>query len=458
MKTEPNLERLPRSLSVFAPLKIVVAYIFITILLHLFGPWTYQNEAMLPMLGFMILVTVLFAAGYWSVAKRWKNLLIKDEEVCAKNFKRFLRVSKWGLVLQSSLIVLAFVSDLVNGDISISALLDPGQIYVNALAAGKEAEVSISLLTQIKTLFSPLFLLSNAVLIFNFQRIERKWRSLLIFAIVLQLLHGVLTKGAQKGVFDAFILLTAVGILKVYLQKYDFIRWRRRGIFLLSLVVVVFIFFQLSRLNAYDALDYSGSSQASLDRDSLLFTLFGDQVGLGISLFISYISQGYYGLSLSLQLPFEWSYGMGNSFALTSYAEQYFGVSNIFEQTYPYRMEYVFNWPAKMYWHTIFPWLASDITFPGALALMFFVGRGYARSLIDGVVYESPLGICAFYLLTTFLLYLPANNQLMQTREMMIATVVVFASWMVFGVRLRKQRHVRLVSQMPAPFTTKRKI
>lgn len=410
------------------------------------------------MLGFMILATAIFAAGYWSVARPWRNLLIKDEEVCAKNFKRFLRFSKWGLVLQSSLIVLAFASDLVGGDISISALLDPGQIYINALAAGKEAEVSVSLLTQIKTLFSPLFLLSNAVLIFNFQRIERKWRLLLIFAIVLQLFHGVLTKGAQKGVFDAFILLMAVGVLKVYLQKHDFARWRRRGMFLFLLVVVVFIFFQLSRLNAYDALDYSGSSQASLDRGSLLFTIFGDRVGLGLSLFISYISQGYYGLSLSLQLPFEWSYGLGNSFALTSYAEQYFGASNIFEQTYPYRMEYMFNWPAKMYWHTIFPWLASDITFPGTLALMFFVGRGYARSLIDGVIYESPLGICVFYLLTTFLLYLPANNQLMQTREMMIATVVIFFSWIAFGAKLRKKRRVRLIPQVSAALTTKREI
>jgi hypothetical protein len=159
---------------------------------------------------------------------------------------------------------------------------------------------------------------------------------------------------------------------------------------------------------------------------------------LGLSLFISYISQGYYGLSLTLQLPFEWSYGMGNSFAMTSYAEQYFGMSGIFEKTYPFRMENVFNWPAKMYWHTIFPWLASDITFPGALALMFFVGRGYARSLIDSVIYESPLGISAFYLLTILLLYLPANNQLMQAREMMIATVVLFFSWFIFGAKLRK--------------------
>lgn len=431
-----------RPLSIFFPLKVVVAYVLATIMLHLFGPWTYQDEATLLMLAFMSFAIGLFAIGYWSVAKRWRASLLKDAEISERNYRRFARLAIWGLIFQSSLVVAAFGGDLIDGGVSLSALLDPGQTYIDALAAGKEAEVGTSLLSQIGTLFSPLFLLSNAVLIFNFRRIRRRWRFLLAFTICLQLLHGILARGAQKDLFDAIILLTSIGILKVYLQKHDFARWRRYGVISLASAIGVFIFFQISRLSAYGALDYNGSSQAFLDRSSLLFVVFGDSIGLGLSLFISYVSQGYYGLSLTLQLPFEWSYGLGNSFALTSYAEQYLGISEIFEQTYPYRMEYVFNWPAKMYWHTVFPWLASDITFPGVLVLMFFVGRAYAKSLIDGVIYESPLGICVFYLLTTALLYLPANNQLMQTREMMIATVVVLFLWIVLGAKLRRSGRI----------------
>jgi len=440
-----KIKRPLNALSVYAPLKMVVAYIFATVFLHLFGPWTYQDEATLRMLAFMALATGLFVVGYWSFAKNWRHSLLKNEEVCERNFKGFLQFSVWALVLQSVLTLSAFGVDVIGGDISIATLLNPGQIYINALAAGKEAEINISSLTQIKTLLAPVFLFSNAFLIFNFWRLKKKWRVLLVLSIFLQLLHGILIRGAQKGVFDAFILLMSIAILKVYLNKRDFARWRRYGFFLFLMVVSVFIFFQISRLNAYDALDYSGSAQASLDRDGLFFLIFGDRVGLGLSFFISYISQGYYGLSLTLQLPFEWSYGIGNSFALTSYAEQYLGLSNVFEKTYPYRMEYVFNWPAKMYWHTIFPWLASDITFPGVLALMFFIGRWFAKSLIDGVVYESPLGICVFYLIATCLLYLPANNQLMQTREMMIATVIIFLLWILFGSKLRKRGRPRLI-------------
>lgn len=154
MRIHQQPEHSNNSLSVFAPLKIAVAYIFTTIALHLFGPWTYQDEAALLMLGFMVLAT--FAAGYWSVANRWRDSLVKDDEVCARNYKRFLRLAMWGLIFQSALVVLAFGSDLTDGEISFFALLDPGQIYIDALAAGKETEGNVSLLSQIRTLFSPL--------------------------------------------------------------------------------------------------------------------------------------------------------------------------------------------------------------------------------------------------------------------------------------------------------------
>jgi hypothetical protein len=421
-----------KTLSLFSPMKFFVAYILFTMLLHYFGPWIYKDEMIWMVVAYMLVVVLLFCMGFHSVAKPLRNKIYKNDYMCRLNYKRFSFVSKFGLVLQFSFTVLLAVTAFSQGLISLDIIFNPGQIYIDALELGKE-EGSSSLVTQITTLGMPIFYLSNAYMIFNYSKLTKTWRFWLIFTLIFQLLIGAVTKGAQKGFFDLFILVASVSYLRAYFNQKLFWRWIRYSCFLLLTVIIVFFIFQLSRLKAYDALDFSGFGPMSLAKDGLLFNIFGNSLGLMISLFILYLSQGYYGLSLSMQLPFEWTYGVGNSFALMSYTEQYLGIAGIEDKTYPFRMAAQFDWPAKMYWHTFFPWAASDLTFAGAAALMYVAGKVYARSLIDGLVYESPLGVCVFYLTTVFILYLPANNQLLQTRGMMIGFLTIFMIWLIFG-------------------------
>lgn len=427
--------------NLYSPMKFFVVYVLFTMLLHYFGPWEYLDEKIWSVVAYMLIVICLFYMGFSSVVKPLRGKKIyKNDYVCRLNFNRFSRVSKLGLVLQFSLTLLIAIQGVLQGQISLDSIINPGQVYINALDFGREEGAAVSLAAQINTLAMPIIYLSNAYMVFNFTKLPKFWRSALIFTLLFQLLVGAVTKGAQKGFFDLLILFASVSYLRIFFDQKLFLRWVRYSSVFLLLAVTIFFIFQLSRMAAYDALDYSGVYRMRLDRDGVFFNILGDRLGLSLALFISYLSQGYYGLSLTMQLPFEWTYGLGNSFALISYGEQYFGIYGITDNTYPARMDAQFDWPAKMYWHTFFPWVASDLTFAGAALLMYAVGRVTARSLIDGLVYESPLGICVFYFMTILIMYLPANNQLMQTRGMTIGFLIIFAVWLIFGPVFRRRR------------------
>lgn len=435
-KTPLNSDAISKAFSVYGPMNFFILYVAFTLVLHVIGPWDYKDEILWPVIIFMALAMLSFAIGYRHVATRYSKIIHRNQNACSENFRRFFGWAKVGVLVQIFLTALLAFSDFSDGRLSADGLFNPGQAYIDALDLNRDGG-AVSLVGQIKTICSPFFYFADAFLLFNYTKINKRWRAILVFALFFQLSHGALTKAAQKGFFDLFILFAAIGILRVYFDRAKFVKLVKLSLVFLIGVVAVFALFQLSRMDAYDALDYSGVERMRLDREGGLFTLLGNHFGLAASLFIGYLSQGYYGLSLCLQLPFEWTYGLGNSFALTSYAEQYFGMTNIFDATYPSRMDAYFGWPAKMYWHTFFPWVASDLTFFGAVILMYPIGRGYAKSFIDGVVFENPLGICVFYFLSTLMIYLPANNQLMQTREMMIGTFVLVFLWVFFGKKYR---------------------
>lgn len=433
------MNKVRSELNVYGPLKVSVAYLALTLFLHVFGPWTYADEKFLPVLLFMLAAVAMFSLGYFSVARKWRGSIVRNDRKFESNYRRYRNFSKVCLVIQLILVMSSFVSDWRDGLLSLGSIFNPGQIYYDALERAGDGS-SISIIGKISTLASPIFYFSTIYFIFNFARINRKWQILLVMTVVLQLFYDTLLRGAQKGFFDLGIMLVTVTFIAVFFSRTKYRALLRKGLAILAALVAIFIFFQLSRMDANGVVYYAGNGKMMLNRDGLFFALFGDSLGLGLAMLITYLSQGYYGLSLCLQLPFQWTFGIGNSFALTSYAEQYLGMYGVFEGSYPARMEATFGWPAKMFWHTFFPWVASDITFPGTIVLMFVIGRIFAKSMWDGIAKGSVLGVCIFYFISTLIFYLPANNQLMQTRKMMIGFVVLLALWLVSGLILSMQR------------------
>jgi hypothetical protein len=140
-------------------------------------------------------------------------------------------------------------------------------------------------------------------------------------------------------------------------------------------------------------------------RGSLAYTYMS-----GTTMMASYVGQGYYGLSLCLQEPFAWTYGVGHSRFYIWLAEKALGETQgeILDRTYPYRIDHDFGWSGDTSWSTSYSWFAGDVTFFGVPVLMFLLGRLLASTWLDSIG-RNPVAVVVFSLTLLILFFTSAS-------------------------------------------------
>jgi hypothetical protein len=175
------------------------------------------------------------------------------------------------------------------------------------------------------------------------------------------------------------------------------------------------------------------------------FPLFGgDRVSFGVVMACKYVSHGYAGLAYAMELPFEWTYGIGWSRALQIVFHEYLGGPDIFPASYLLRNERVNEWPALWWWSTIFPWMASDTTFYGTFLVMILIGFAIGSVWSTVIGTGNPLGMALLSQLFILVFMFPANNALAQTLDGLSSFVGVLV--MYFAFRPSRQYSARSVA------------
>jgi hypothetical protein len=430
-----------------------VLYIVGTVALHLFGPWVYENEVRW--------LAVAFVAVFLAFVFVGLRVGINVRPRAARGAtpaggRRELQVVI-GALLVAALLKVAVCVENLSGSSSasvVAALTNPGGVYSDALARAREM-ADVKPLGQVETLFG---VLTQFALIGGFHHYERlgsRGRGLLRLLVAAIVLNGLMFRGAQ----------IVIGALVIYWYSSRLVTRARAGRTLLDLKVVgaavlalaSFSFIQASRMEAYGVVNGTGLTATrllTLNESHAWFSVLGQRLGLVLAVLSQYVSMGYYGLTLALQEPFVWTRGLGSSFALSSYAEQYLGMASELVNSYPLRVEAAHGWPALMYWQTAFPWLASDLSWPGTLLFLAFLASVYAVAWKESVRHHNLLSVIVVANLNVLWLFIPANNQLMQTRESAISTVVLLLAWMLLHTRFN--RHVTLVDPATCAGTPRR--
>jgi hypothetical protein len=149
-----------------------------------------------------------------------------------------------------------------------------------------------------------------------------------------------------------------------------------------------------------------------------------------------YWTHGYDGLAQCLDLPFEWSYGCGHSLFWSRYVGALCGDREVFlERPYPARLEAVSGYRIANYWHTVYPWLASDVTFPGAIVFMGVMAFLLARAWSDALVGANPFAAGFLVQMLMLFFYIPANNGRLSFPE----ETLTFWGLMVLWLTTRKR-------------------
>jgi hypothetical protein len=294
----------------------------------------------------------------------------------------------------------------------LSALQNPGEAYFYRLREARlEAESgSAQLLTLGAALTTPL--VPFALLYWS--RITIAVKALVLLAVALYSSYWVFI-GTQKGIGD-FATYAAISLLALGAMNG---RRTSRKVRRIAMVLAI-LFAAYMVLNQSDRLA-SQNTTGGIEPNPLVSAIAGEDIGRGVTTTLFYPTHGYLGLAYNLESSFVWTEGRGSSRAVDSYWTQYVGGDSKFFESYPARTQISTGWDALAYWATIYPWLASDLTFPGAVLFMAVVGWWLARWWLEAVYLRRRLSLLLVCQMGILVAYVPANNQIGITRPGLIA-------------------------------------
>ncbi len=406
-------------------------------LISFFGPAKYDNYDKVSVFWFMLAYMICISIGYIIGLKiKLKTVntstIIHDERVSQKD-KDILPLLK-----VSILIALAGVSiEIIELLAKNPAVFRLSNIGINYIEVRQQLEISsgytIGILIRFFTGFFRIIVMT--VGLYNFKKVSKNYKiAIIIFYILTILVNGV-AYGTQKVLGDMLIYGAIVALLKMR----SISRKNRIKIFVtIILVGILFIsYVVINQVQRYeqigvDVFNYGEKTVNGVyyDSDNFIFKIFGYRYGFGLSaLLTGYLSAGYYGLSLCLKLPFKWTYGIGSSYILSKFLNEYLGLPYFYLDTYLNRMELQYGRMGAKAWNTVFPWLASDLTFLGALLLFIPIGVVFAIAWRETIQYENPISIVMVATIVLGLIYVPCNNQLFIGIDGFISTWVIIFYW-----------------------------
>ena len=424
----------------FFPGVVVLAYLVTTLILFFLWPvnWPLYGQGEKARLA--LYVIVVFVAIYVSYMGGVEG---KRPRVTALNASLFI-------VVGASLdFVLLFPSAfLYTGHWPwqvFESLRDQGRAYADLQAQLVFTSGQRGPLAAARALCAPLLFAALPLGFLNWSRSSWVIRLFVVVAGLSDLTFSIL-RGTDKEVADIFIVsgsslmillargatsstsrAVAAGRAKSLVSRY----WKP------ALAMLVFIFAAQSlftsrkeaRMKSVEAVCAVGTG-ICVDLDAPLIAWMEPRIRFGISEFAVGVSQGYYGVAIAMEKDFRTSWGLGHSPALMALFVQVTGDETLLNNTYTMRNGRD-GWSEDHFWSSLITWVANDVGFPGVILVMSVVGFVWGRSWRDAVLRRDDRAAIVFCFLMVVLMYLPANNQMLNNFDGYTTALFWVLAWMI---------------------------
>jgi hypothetical protein len=422
----------------FFPIVFFEIFLLFTIFVFIFGPWQWPVTNPVSLYAFLLINQLALFWGYVRAVRK------QDPAP----FRLPVRIDQmvWAGALLTVLLLIPTLKTDTGGDIDvIRAFTDPGAAYQDTRYAVSEAAPGI--VSYIRVFFSPLLWPLLPLTLVYWNRLNKLTKWVAVLGIVGDAFIYLLI-GTNKRLVDIILLLPWLFIIRYRsAPKVPNRRSALRFFCLLALGLALFLSYFGENIAGRGRGEaemgvYLGNGAVLRSNEmgnGWLVNLIGPGYYLGVASLASYIGNGYYGLSLALQEPFVWTYGVGHSRMLTWLAEKAAtGRDEIWDRTYSSRVESDYGWDRDVQWLSLYPWLAGDVTFYVVPVVMFLIGRLLALTWLDALG-GNPFATALFSLNVIMISYVSANAQIFQFGE----TVFVFYLYLYLWARSRRaQRRV----------------
>lgn len=437
-KREPNLysptdvskglettNSFPRETSLWIkllPIIFFISYLNLTVFLFVFGPWPYPVEDGTYLYIFLCFCHMALLFGYLSAVFK------KPRGYHGRLSIQFIVT----ISLIVNLLLLfptlryrtgSFIPDIIGG------IKNPGEAYLKALNVE-----GTPLIEYVRISLGPFIFMLMPITVFYWKRIKPTVRALAVFS-VLGVVALYIAMGTNKAIADTVLIVPLLLFASRFSQGLNL--RRRHKFYLATGCIVAFMFFlifftstQSTRSGSTSSAGYFPTIDMHADYDNFMTRDLPPSAQIGVLGLSAYLTQGYYALYLSLEEPFVPMFGVGNSMFLYRQAARITDMPHIEDLPYPIRIE-KYGWDGYGLWSSIYPWIASDVSFPGTILVVFLIGRFFALSWVDTLRGENPFAVAMFALFLIMLFYFPANNQLFQSGESTISFFFIFIAWII---------------------------
>ncbi|SHM80762.1 hypothetical protein SAMN05444321_7677 [Bradyrhizobium lablabi] len=276
-------------------------------------------------------------------------------------------------------------------------------------------------------LLSPLFFVALTGASLHWHRLGWPHRIAYIFAFAAYLLIYAHI-GVNRGLFQLLVLLPlTLGLYYVFSRR---LAGRMTWIMISSAVLGsalflwIFIFF-ISFRDPPSNVGHFTPLNLDAQRSGAIYEILPPAFYSGYETVARYLGLGYYGLSLAItETEYQLGLGLTSSMLVMRKANALLGDNWYFHTLLPV-IEQKYNWGVWTLWHSAFAWFISDFGVAGSLIAILIIGIWYGLVWRSLLMTNSVVALSLFYMLNMMILYLPANNQLLQSADTFISLLVL---------------------------------
>jgi hypothetical protein len=404
----------------FFPLRTLLSFLIFTCLFFAFGPISWPIKYGFLLFIFLLIVHLALYLGYLYGVKSYRIKVSKNKKM----------IDPVHLFNISAITYLVWAIPTIMNKWGISTLsptilLQKVIIGFNTPQLGYASKVE-QLTTHQRGFYSYANFLISAITFMaiplalaNWSRLSLFQRFISVLIVFIEIISWV-GIGTNKGIVDLIVIFSFITVGGN--SRYVFKNKKKLLIIATFLAFGGIAFFLnnvLSRVNIDSKASFTdlqvmftGNQVVKANPDNFLIRSFSVPIKIAICSIEGYLTMGYYSLNFALGERFDWTYGFGNSWGSMSLWQLLTG-QDLMPLTYLSKIDKHYGIDPAISWHSIYTWLASDLTFFGVPFFIFFVGKFLAESWLDSLHKNSAFApvICSLFVLMVF--YFFANNQVM---------------------------------------------
>lgn len=418
------------------PIKVAIVYSVLTLILYLFGPYSFPsiNRGLLVLFLFVCNVAMYFGFVKGTQIPKYNGL--QKKAINIDKLLQYLFIISLLLAIPKFVIYTGFYSGTIPRTLSSIAMFFAGaadEIYANRQHAGNATGIWIYL-NYIVVLFGAFHWAYTPLAIYYWKRLS-KFKKVGTLVIWLFYILQYICTGTNVGIFEFFITFFIVKMVKGIATNNVKRSGSKRTIILFTLLIVIilysFNFVMSSRIG--DRTDYLplGNTTAVLDTSSFIWKIMPDVLKPILAYVTRYLAIPYHALATSFDLPWDSTLGIGYSWFLLDNVP-----FDLWEDTYMMKLEHFAGYDHWASWHTAYLWFANDVSYFGVPVVLFLLCRIFGRAWATYLQTRNLCALLQFMLFVKMITFISANNQVFQACDHL------FAFWILLFLFNKSKQYI----------------